>query len=870
MGSRVFSMNKIETSEKRKLPRFASWAIKHLLPSYLGHTALGDYEELYARMAEQESAWKARMWLWHQILSSLFFSIFWWIVMLRNYIKVAFRNMQRHKGFSFINIVGLAVGMACAMLIFMWVQDELSYDRFYEDAQYIYRVVREVHEPGHTYHTTYTSAELCRVMRDEFPEIIAAAAINGRPRVLFEHGDKAFYEEGLVQADRSFFEVLNLPFIAGDPHTALTDGNAIVITEDIAKKYFGDENPLGKTLTWNKWLDRRVTGVIKNIPQNSHVRFDLVINTEQMKNVWLAGLQWEWKIFRGYVKLQKEADPEKLGRKITETIDSKYPHHSEFKERIYFQPLTQAHLHAVEGGGAIKYVYIFSIIALFVLFIACINYMNLATARSASRAREVGLRKVVGSNKAQLTKQFLGESLFFVFFAYFLSLVLIKIFLPVFNLIAGKTLSINFFDPRFIIASLAIIFFTGVVAGSYPAFYLSTFSAAQVLKGHISSGLKGAAFRRVLVVTQFALSVGLIVCTVVVHQQLDFLRNKELGFDKENIMYIPIKENIGNNYGAIKNRLLQNPHIVSVTAKDRLPTRAFDMGMIDWEGKDQEEKLEVEFPWVDYEYFETMNMEIIEGRDFSQSFPSDIEDATIVNEEALKRMNLESPLGKRVTFPDSRPKHIIGVVKNAYFRSRQHEIVPEVYRLIPDYRNEELNLYGVTLIKLQAGNIEQGIAAVEDMWNEVNPNYPFEYHFFDAEVDEFYKGEMKMRTISDSFSLLAILISCLGLFGLASFMAERRTKEIGMRKVLGASGRHIVHLLSGEFVKWILIANAIAWPVAYLALNAWLSNYAYRVKIEWWIFLLSGALALAIAFLTISYQAFKSARTDPVDALRYE
>ncbi len=857
-------------SENKRLPRYASWAIKNLLPGYLGHTAVGDYEEFYSRLVEQGSALKASLWLWRQIIASLFFSIFWGIVMLKNYIKVAFRNMRRHKGFSFINIVGLAVGMACAMLILLWVQDELSYDRFYEDVEDIYRVVREVHEPGHTFHTTYTSAELCRVMRDEFPEIVAAAAINGRPRVLFEHANKAFYEEGLVQVDPSFFEVLTFPFIAGDPHTALIDGNAIVITEDIAKKYFGNEDPLGKTLTWNKWLDRRVTGVVKNIPQNSHIRFDLVINTEQMKNSWLAGLQWEWKIFRTYVKLQKEADSEELGRKITEAIDNKYPHHSPFEESIYFQPLTQAHLHAVGGGGTIKYVYIFSIIALFILFIACINYMNLATARSASRAKEVGLRKVVGSNRGQLTKQFLGESLFFVFFAYLLSLVLIKIFLPLFNQIAGKTINVSFFDPRIIFASLAIVFFTGMVAGSYPALYLSTFAAAQVLKGHTSSGLKGAAFRRILVVTQFALSVGLIICTVVVHQQLDFLRNKELGFDKENIVYIPMKENLGSNYWPIKTNLMQNPHIVSVTAKDRLPTRAFDTGMIDWEGKDQEEKLEVEFPWVDYDYFETLNMEIIEGRDFSQAFPSDIEEAAIVNEEALKRMNLESPLGKRITFPDSRPRHIIGVVKNAYFRSRQFEIEPEVYRLIPDYKNEELNLYGVILIKLRGGDIEEGIAAVENMWKRVNPTYPFEYHFFDAEVDEFYKGEMKMRTISDYFSLLAILISCLGLFGLASFMAERRTKEIGVRKVLGASGGHIVRLLSGEFVKWIVIANVIAWPAAYLALNAWLKNYAYRIKIEWWVFLLSGMLALAIAFLTVSYQAFKSARTDPVDALRYE
>ncbi len=857
-------------SKKTKLPRFASWTIKNLLPDYLGHTAVGDYEEVYVRTAEHESALKARIWLWRQIFSAILCSFFWGIVMLKSYIKVAFRNMYRHKGFSFINIAGLAVGMACAMLIFLWVQNELSYDRFHKDVEDIYRVAREVQQPGQTYHTHYTSAELCRVIRDEFPEIVAAAAINGRPRVLFKHGDKAFYEGGLVQVDTSFFEILSFPFIAGDSKTALLDVDAIVITEDIAKKYFGDENPLGKTLTWNNWLDRRVTGVIKNIPQNSHIRFDMVINTELMRSSWPEGLQWEMKIFRTYVKLQKGVDPEQLGHKVIAAIDNKYPQHSQFKDRIYFQPLTQAHLHAVGGGGPINYVYIFSLIALFVLLIACINYMNLATARSASRAKEVGLRKVVGSNRLQLTKQFLGESLFFVFFAYLLSLFLIKIFLPVFNQIAGKTITINFFDPRFIFASLAIVFFTGLVAGSYPALYLSTFAAVQVLKGHTSSGLKGAAFRRVLVVTQFSLSVGLIICTVVVHQQLDFLRNKELGFNKENIVYIPMKENIGKNYQAIKNRMLEDPNILSVTAKDRLPTRAFDVGLIDWEGKDVEQKLEVEFPWIDYGYFETLNMEFIDGRDFSKEFSSDVRDAVIVNEEALERMNLKSPLGKRITFPSGRTSSIVGVVKNAYFRSRQYEVVPEIYRLIPDFNSGELNLFGVIFIKIRGGSIKEGISAGEDMWKAVNPNYPFEYHFFDAAVDDFYRGELKMRTLSDYFSILAILISCLGLFGLASFMAERRTKEIGVRKVLGASGGNIMLLLSGEFVKWVVFANLIAWPAAYLALHAWLKNYAYRINMEWWVFLLSGVLALTIALLTVSYQALKSARTNPVEALRYE
>ena len=863
-------LNRKMKPEIVKLPRVASWAIKYLLPDHLGHMAAGDYTEMYVRVAADEGVHKARIWLWRQIISFVLLSFFWGVVMFKSYIKIAWRNMCRHLAFSFINIAGLAIGMACAMLIFLWVQDELSYDRFHEDAEDIYRVVREVHQPGQIFHTTDTSWELCRTLREEFPEIVTAAAINGRPRVLFKHGDKAFYEDGLMQADISFFQTLSFPFLAGDSRTALLEGNAVVITEDIAKKYFGTEDPLGQTLTWNNWVDRKVTGIIKNIPRNSHVRFDMVINTEGMRNSWPAGLQWETKIFGSYVKLKKTADPEEFGQKITETIDQKYPGHSQFKDRIYLQPLTQAHLYRVGGGGAIKYIYIFSLIALFVLFIACINYMNLATARSASRAKEVGLRKVVGSNRMQLTKQFFGESLFFVFSAYLFSLVLTKLFLPVFNQVAGKQMNMSFLNFSFVLGSLSIVLFTGIIAGSYPALYLSTFTAVQVLKGHMKSGLKGAAFRRVLVVTQFTLSIGLIICTAIVHQQLDYLRNRELGFNKENIVYIPMKENIGGNYQAIKTRLLQNPNIVAVTAKDRLPTRPFDRGLIDWEGKDPEQKLEVEIPWVDFDYFETLNMKILYGRDFSRAFSADIREAVIVNEEAVKRMDLKTPLGKQITFLSGQTGSIIGVVKNAHFRSRQYEIVPEVYRLIPNFNNGELNLFGVILIKLKGGNINTGISAVENMWAAVNPDYPFEYHFLNEDVDAFYKSEMKMRTISDYFSILAVLISCLGLFGLASFMAERRTKEIGVRKVLGASFGNIVRLLSREFVKWVIVANIIAWPVAYLAMRTWLQNYIYRIGIDWWIFLLAGTLALVIAFLTVSCQAFKSARSNPAKALRYE
>jgi len=791
--------------------------------------------------------------------------------MLRNYLKVALRSVRRHKGYSLINITGLAIGMACCILILLWVQNELSYDRFHEDVEDIFRVSREFQTPEGDLHTYDTSALLGPVLKEDFPEVLDSTLFISRQRAIYRYGEKVFYEEGRALADPSLFDIFTFPVLKGDPKKALEDRNSIIITEKIAKKYFEDEDPVGKILNHNNWDDYMVAAVVKDIPQNSHIRFDIIQSFLQLKEVWPGGFEWDNKIFRTYVKLRKNVDHRALSQKITDHINRKYPGHSRYKERIHLIPLTRVHLYSLGGGGIIRYVYIFSLIAAFILFIACINFMNLSTARFATRAKEVGMRKVVGASRLKLILQFYSESILMAAAASVFALILVELFLPAFNQIAGINLAVNFLDAKLLLGFFAFIAITGIAAGSYPALYLSSFNPVGVLKGTLKSGTKGSAFQKILVVTQFALSIGLIIGTAVVHRQLDYLLNKDLGFDKDNVVYIRPRDNILRNYESFKNELLRNPSVLSVTIRDRLPTKVYDQGIADWPGRDPEHVLTVEFIKVEFDYFKTLNIKVKEGRVFEMERQKDIKEGFILNEEAVQQMGLDSPIGKQISVKGIKGT-VIGVVEDAHLWPRQERMKPEVYQhiFVADVSSGELNQYGVVLIKLKAGAIPEGLTAIENMWRSLNPNYPYEFHFLDEALDAHYKGEMVMRTVADYFSILAIIISCLGLFGLASYMVQGRTKEIGVRKVLGASVSTIIFLLTKEFTKWILLANLIAWPIAYFALDKWLKNYAYRISINAYVFFLAGAGALFIALLTVGFQAVKAARTNPVDALRYE
>lgn len=792
-------------------------------------------------------------------------------IMFKNYLKIALRNMARQKAFTFINIAGLAVGMTCTILITLWVQDELSYDRFHINADDIYTVVMDWKSFGGT-RSNNTYAPLAPTCKEEIPEVINYVRIQNISRIVVKYKDKAFYEEGGMIADHSIFEVFSFPVVKGNPQTDLTGPFDAVVSESFAKKYFGDDDPIGKVIE-GEGIPITVKVVMKDIPHNSHLQFDFLMSFELAKHLPHFPLDWGSPNYPIYLQLQKSSNVGDVANKITAIVTE---HNSGIMERgirLSLVPLKDIYLDQQlypRNTGNRSYVYAFFIIGIFVLVIACINFVNLSTARSSVRLKEVGIRKTVGAFKIQLVKQFMTESILLFMIAFGLAVILSELFLPVLNQLSGKQLSINFFDYRFISGAIALIILIGMISGSYPAFYLSAFKPASILRKKISSGKSGFVFRNALITVQFVLSIFLILSTSIVYNQVRFMQNKNLGFDRGNIVYIPIKENIGKSYETVKTELLRNPNIISVTAKDCLPTTHTNRTLgIHWEGKrPDQDKIATETLKIDYDYFKTLGLKIIEGRDFSKDYATDATSAFVLNEEAIKRMEIQAPvIGKEFTLYRQKGT-IIGVLKDAYFKSLHKEIEPQVYHILTDMT--DVGSEGVVLIRIAGKDIPEMISSIEEIWNRVNPNAPFEYNFLDETYNNLYLTEMRVGTILKYFTILAIFISCLGMFGLASFAAERRTKEIGVRKVLGASVSGIVALLSKDFIKWVLIANFISWLIAYIFMNKWLQNFAYRISIGILTFLFAGMIALIIALLTVSYQSIKAAVANPVESLRYE
>ena len=785
--------------------------------------------------------------------------------MFRNYLKIALRNIKRHKGYSFINIVGLAIGMACCILILLWVQDELSYDRFHENADDIYRVIQDINFTDHSTTWSITQGPLGPSLKEDFPEIINATRITGRGLRL-TYNVKS-YDEVVVMADGSLFEMFTFPLVKGDPATALSDPLSIVLSEEMAEKYFANEDPIGKTIKADNQWDFQVTGVMKNIPHNSHLQFDFLIPFIFGRELNYTVDRWGNSQFRTYVQLQKGVAAKEIIQKISGYLFEKPT--IEKDARLNLQPLTRIHLYSNyeydSAHGEIMYVTLFSLIAFFILLIACINFMNLATARSGNRAKEVGMRKVSGAHKTDIIKQFYGESILLAFIALLFAVTFVWLLLPVFNNLAAKELSLDISgNLSILLGLLCIAIVTGIISGSYPALFLSTFQPVMVLKGARLSNLKGSIFRKILVVFQFSLTILLIICTIGVYNQLDYVRNRKLGYDKEHMIYFGMRGDMREKFDSVKNELLQNPNILGVTASSNVPTYGytFSNSLWRWEGQNPDEETLMRAVFIDVDYFKTFGMEITEGRSFSKEFPTDATEAIMVNEEAVKAMGMESPIGKHLSIQDENFR-IIGIVKNYHFRSLRQEIDPLI--LIHSPENSR-----ALFARLKSDQIPQTIGYMEKIWERFAPGYPFNYRFLDEALDRLYRSEQRIGTLFRYFSILAILISCLGLLGLASFMAEQRTKEIGIRKVLGATTPNIVALLSKEFTKWVLVANIAAWPIAYFALSKWLQSYAYSANIALWSFILSGMLALVIALITVSYQSIKAALANPVDSLRYE
>ncbi len=793
--------------------------------------------------------------------------------MFKNHITVAIRTLLRHKVYSFVNISGLAVGIACCMLILLFVQDELSYDRFHKNANQIYRVLWDGRYGDNEWTIPYVSVPISETLKEQFPEVVHSTRLRRESQTIHRESNYVI-EKNFYYAESSFFDVFTIPFISGDPATALNSPNAVILTEQSAQRYFPNRDPMGQTLELNDGTSLQVTGVVKEFPPQSHFHFDFLAPLETLPIIERRKSAWGSATVYTYLVLKDGASASELQTKFTayvrEHILSKMPPMPGYHTNYLIQPLTDIHLHSnlkyeITANSNIMYVYIFSLIAIFVLLLACINFVNLSTARSSTRAREVGVRKVLGSHRSQLIRQFFSESTICVAFSSILAIGMCELGLPLLNSLANKHLTMgSLVAPHVLIGLFALIIAVGLSAGMYPALYLSSFWPVTALKGSISSGK--AYLRNGLVIAQFCISISLLVGTLVVRDQLHFAQNKHLGFDKEHVLVlqgIPRTMTSPRQAMTFRDQFETLPQVATASLNTGIPGRDFDSMLFVPEQPANYEKTSLTYTLADEKYVEALNIEIVEGRNFSPAEHATDVSAFLVNQSAVKALGWQTALGKKLKRGSGIEGTIIGVVSDFHIGSLKQEIEPLV---LPYLHRSPMYL----AIRLHPGNVAEAISAVEETWKKLAPNQPFSYTFLDQDYARLYNREQQMSHVFQIFSGLAILIACLGLFGLAAFTTQQRTKEIGIRKILGASVSGIVCLLSKDFLKLVLIANLIAWPIAYYAMNQWLQSFAYRINLSISTFILSGLIALFIALLTVSYQAIKAARANPVEALRYE
>ena len=793
--------------------------------------------------------------------------------MIRNYLVSAMRSIRKNKINSLVNIFGLSLGLACCLLILLWIRDEMSFDRFHVNFDRIHRVVSDW--PKHNWNGMEgTPQPLATEIREHIPEVEETVRMTGQNRKVFQHKDKAFYESRGLIADPSLFHVFSFEFIKGSPSSAFSSPAAMVITESLAGKYFGEEDPMGKVLQ----VDGKpvvVTGVITDIPQNSSLRFDYVQSFSYIDELSNYGTSWGAFNFNTFVLLRNEADPVPVNRKMTDIARTMKCPQVVDGALFRLQPLSQVHLDArgytreIVMLGDRRLVSLFSAIAVFILLLACVNYMNLATARAAARSKEVGLRRTVGASRSQLIRQFMGESFLFVSISFVAAVVLTVIFLPVVGRLSGKELHFGQAGINSCGAMAALWIVTALVSGLYPSLILSKFQPSSALKGWGRIQVKGRLFRQVLVVFQFTLTIILLIGTLMMNRQLHFVRGIDLGFDRDNVIQLPIKENVGPHFSAFKNELLQNPRVDSVSAQryDFAASTWRSSGNFDWEGREGRENLDMVYSGVDFDFFRTMKLPLKAGRSFSPEMATDKENAVILNESAIRAMGIEEPVGKWFSVSKEDQRTIIGVAADARFRTLHNAVEPRVFYLSDMAEADDM---GLAMVRIKGGDVGATLKDIGNLWEKYNPVSPFEYAFLDQTYEDLYQKEQSLFAVFNIFTVLAVLISCLGLFGLSSFMTERRTKEIGIRKILGAGNGKIIGILSRDFIRWVLLANIFAWPLGYLLSRKLLQGFAYRAAIGLDVFLVAGLAAGIIAELTILVYAVKSAGLNPADALRCE
>jgi predicted permease len=847
-------------AKKRRIPRIPDWILKRVYSYDTVDAYSGDIEEEFQEIQKSKGRAKARCWIWFHAIFALprwgQHSIIWRTTMFKNYFKIALRNFIRQKGYTFINVAGLAIGIACCIMIMLWVQDELSYDRFHEHAEDLYAAT-------FSNGSTVTPTALSDFLKEEYPEVIHTSRYVGIGRNLLRYKDKDIYQEGGVIVDPDFLKMFTIPFLKGNPETALNDPHSILLSEEVALKLFGTSDPIGQILTYNINLDMKVTGVFEDYPPNSHMRFLYMIPVDFAMKYNKNFNTWEVNNIRTYVQLRKNTPAKSVDEKIIYIVKK---HRPQELRPLSLQPITRMHLNPFNhSGGTLVYVYVFSTMAFFILLIACINFINLTTARSSNRAKEVGIRKTVGAYRSHLIRQFFGESLILTLIASGLAMGLVFLLLPMFNNMTGKIFTWELLIKETIVLGIfGIIFLTAITAGGYPSLMLSRFQTVKVLKGGLPTGKKGVLLRKVLVVLQFSLSVLLILAALMIFRQVHFLRERDVGFDRENIVFFGIGTRFRQNIDTLKTELLSNPGILNVTLTDIAPYRWMSnagIGDVHWEGKTNQE-VKMVMTSVDYDYLETFGLKMAQGRFFSREYSTDASDAYVINQAAARAMEMDDPIGKELRVWDL-SKRIVGVVEDYHFESLRKEIIPMAMRIDP-------NACYQACVRISPHRIPDTLAFLENKWKEIYPEYPFEYRFLDDTIQSQYRSEQAIGKIVTVFTVLALFISCLGIFGLSSYTAEQRTKEIGIRKVLGATVSSIIKHISREFVILVIIANVIIWPLAYIIMNRWLQSFAYRISIGWWTFVLTGIAVLVISLLTASWQIIRAATANPVDSLRYE
>lgn len=804
--------------------------------------------------------------------------------MIKNYFKIALRNLRKNKAFSLINIFGLAIGLSCFMFIAVFVYNELSYDKYPSDAKNIYRVNLSVTGNGDVAVYPDVDMGVGEGMKNAFPEVKALTRISPASDFV-KYDDKQFKEDHLSFADSNFLRVFSIPLIKGNDADALVQPNSIVITKAMAEKYFGGEEPIGKTLAiGTRGVGYKVTGVIDKVPDNSHFHFDAFLSL----STWhVTNKTWSNLGPYTYLVLNKNTDPKKLEAKFPQLVaehvvpETQHDMGVSLEEAqktvntfiFSLQPLTDIHLYShtkyeLEPGGDIQYVYIFSALAIFILLLACVNFTNLSTARAFKRAREVGIRKVMGSLKKQLVIQFLAESVLLTMFAMLCAFALIFLLLPYFNQVAGKDISFSFFlDYRSILAMFVLSLLVGITAGIYPAFFLSSFNTIKVLKGSVSSqGSQRKPLRSSLVVFQFFVSIALIIATIIVYQQLHFMQNKNLGYDKEQVLFLPDARLLGNNQEAFEQQLLRDNRVVSASISRYVPGGIMMDGTEIYPKDENGNGTEIHgnIYHIDYNYLKTLGIKVIQGRNFSRDFATDSSSGVIINEAAVRQLGWSrtNPIGKTIVTSGQHELKVVGVIADFNYASVKEKVAPLMMNLNGNF--------GGLIIKIKTTDVKGFLAELKKQWDSFNPGGPLGYTFLDDNFAKLYASEIRTQQIFSAFAIIAILIASLGLFGLSAFVMEQRTKEIGIRKVLGASVKNVLVMVSKEFLFLVVIAFVVSVPVTWWAMHAWLKDFAYRINISAWVFAIAGVVAILIALLTISFQAIKAAVANPVESLRSE